>query len=102
VSTLRTASLQMVYSANPNLVLSVLARKHDDFPIAVPGLFSPPPLNVLGQYTYTNFLGQPPYDITGDVRARLLPHLVVDVQRSYFFNFGTQRWSPQFVVQFSQ
>ncbi len=102
VSTLRTAALQMVYSATPNFVVSVLARKHNDFPIAVPGLFTAPPLNVLGQYTYTSYLGQPPYDITGDVRARLLPHLVVDVQRSYFFNFGTQRWSPQFVVQLSQ
>jgi len=23
----------------------------------------------------------------------------VDIQRTYFFNFGTLRWSPQFVIQ---
>jgi hypothetical protein len=98
-STLRTASLQLTYSSNPNFLATVLARQHQDFPLPYPGLFPPPPLNVIGQYTTTNYLGQPPYDITGEVRARLMPHLLVDVQRTYFFNFGQLRWSPQFVVQ---
>lgn len=102
VATLRTASLQLTYSSNPNFLATVLARKHTDFPKAYPGLFSPPPLNVLGQYTASNFLGQAPYDVTAEVRARILTHLQLDVQRSYFFNFGTQRWSPQFVIQVSQ
>ena len=102
VATLRTASLQMTYSSNPNFLMTLLARHHQDFPQPYPGLFNPPPLNVIGQYTYNNFLGQAPYDITGEVRARVAPHIVLDVQRSYFFNFGTQRWSPQFVVQVTQ
>ncbi|MHB8196418.1 MAG: hypothetical protein ACYDBU_08400 [Vulcanimicrobiaceae bacterium] len=99
VATLRTLSLGATWSPNPNFTLSVLARKHTDFPKPEPGLFGLPPTNVLGQSLVTSYLGQPPSDITGDVRVRVLPHLVLDVQRTYFFNFGTLRWSPQFVVQ---
>ncbi len=100
--TLRSVTLGTTYSASPNLVTNVIMAHHDDFPAAFPGLFSPPPLNALGQYTYTNYLGQPPWQLTGEVRARVLPHLVVDVSRTYFFHFGSQVWSPQFVVQLSQ
>jgi hypothetical protein len=100
--TLRTATLGTTYSASPNLVTSLIVAHHDDFPAAFPGLFQAPPLNALGQYTYDNYLGQPPWQITGEVRARVLPHLVVDVQRTYYFHFGSQVWSPQFVVQLSQ
>jgi hypothetical protein len=75
---------------------------HDDFPAAYPGLFSPPPTNAIGQYTYTNYLGQPPWQLTAEVRARILPHLVLDVQRTYFFHFGDEIWSPSFVVQLSE
>ncbi len=101
-ATLRTATLGTTYSASPNLVTTLTFSHHQDFPAAYPGLFPQPPLNVLGQYTYTNYLGQPPWQLTGEVRARVLPHLVIDVQRTYFFHFGSQIWSPQFVVQLSQ
>ncbi|HEV7180119.1 MAG TPA: hypothetical protein VGN11_09610, partial [Candidatus Baltobacteraceae bacterium] len=74
-------------------------RQHRDFPVPVPGEFTPPPTNVLGAYIYNSYLGQPPYDATGEVRVRIARHFNVDVQRTYYFNFGTQRWSPQFVVQ---
>jgi hypothetical protein len=101
-STLRTATLATTYSASPNLVTTVTFAHHQDFPAAYPGLFVPPPLNAIGQYTYTNYLGQPPWQLTGEVRARILPHLVVDLQRTYYFHFGNQIWSPSFVVQLSQ
>lgn len=100
--TLRTVTLGNTYSATPNLVAIFDIIHHQDFPAAYPGLFPEPPLNALGQYEYTNYLGSPPWQLSGEVRARLLPHLVVDVQRTYYFHFGTQTWSPQFVVQFSQ
>lgn len=100
-ATLRTVTLATTYSASPNLVATVGFSHHQDFPAAFPGLFSPPPLNAIGQYTYTNYLGQPPWQLYGEVRARLLPHLTVDVQRTYFFHYGNQVWSPTFVVQFS-
>jgi hypothetical protein len=101
-STLRTTTLGINYSTNPNLVATLTFDHHDDFPVPVPGLFPLPPLNNIGQYLYTNYLGQPPWDVTGDLRVRVLPHLVVDVQRTYYFHFGSQVWSPQFVVQLSQ
>ncbi len=101
-STARIATLGMNYSANPNLYVGLTLQHRDDFPIAVPGLFALPPINNIGQFAYSNYLGSPPNSIAAEVRARLLPHLVIDVQRTYFFNYGTLRWSPQFVVQFSQ
>jgi hypothetical protein len=99
VATLRTYTLGLNFVPNPEFNASIIARHHDDFPIPVPGVFSPPPTNVLGQPIYGTYLGQPPNDITGDVRFKLLPHMLVDVARTYYFNFGTQRWSPNFVVQ---
>jgi hypothetical protein len=101
-ATLRTATLGTTYSASPNLLTTLAFTHHDDFPAAFPGLFSPPPTNAIGQYTYTNYLGQPPWQLSAEVRARILPHLVLDVQRTYYFHFGDQIWSPSFVVQLSE
>ena len=98
-STLRTTSLGVNYAPNPEFNASILARQHDDFPIPEPGVFGLPPTNVIGQQLYTNYLGQPPYDLSGDVRFKFAPHLILDVTRTYYFNFGTQRWSPAFVIQ---
>jgi hypothetical protein len=99
VATLRTASLGINYVPNPEFNFSVLARHHDDFPIPVPNIFPLPATNVLGQPLYSNYLGQPPNDLTGDVRAKILPHLGIELTRTYYFNFGSQRWSPSFIVQ---
>ncbi len=101
VATLRTVTLQTTYSASPNLLAIVALHQHRDFPVPYPGLFPLPPTNNLGQYTYATYLGQPPYDVSGEVRARVADHFTIDLQRSYYFNFGTQRWSPQFIVQVS-
>ena len=101
-STLRAATLSTTYSANPNLVTTLSYMHRDDFPAAIPGIFAPPPLNNLGQYIYNNWFGQPPDQLTGEVRARLFPHVVIDIQRTDYFDFGDLKWSPQFIVQFSQ
>jgi hypothetical protein len=100
-ATLRAATLGTTYSASTNLVTTITFIHHQDFPAAYPGLFAPPPTNAIGQYTYTNYLGQPPWQLTGEVRTRIAPHLVLDLQRTYFFHFGNQIWSPTFVVQLS-
>jgi hypothetical protein len=102
VATLRTTSINVNYSNAGNFTASILARKHADFPKPFPGLFPTPALNVLGQQQVTNYLGEPPYDITADIRARINPTMSIDVARSYYFNFGNQRWSPTFVVQVMQ
>ena len=101
-ATYRAYTLGLNYIPDPDLLFIVTAQQRRDFPIAVPGLFPLPPLNVLGQYTYTPFLGMPPYNITGEVRARFAPHIVVDLQRTYYFNFGNLRWSPNFILQVTQ
>ena len=102
VATFRTLSLDVNYTNNGNFSASLLARKHDDFPRPYPGLFAIPPLNILGQQQLSTFLGEPPYDVTADVRARLNTRMSIDIARSYFFNFGSQRWSPSFVIQVTQ
>jgi hypothetical protein len=100
--TLRTTTLGNTYSASPNLVTTLTVAHHQDFPAAYPGLFAEPPLNALGQYEYTNYLGSPPWQIGAEVRTRIMPHLFLDVQRTYYFHFGSQTWSPSFVVQLTQ
>ena len=99
VATQRTLSLGTNYDPNPDFNASLVLRHHDDFPIPEPGVFPLPLTNVIGQPLYNNYLGQPPNDVTGDVRFRILPHMVLDVQRTYYFNFGNIRWSPYFIVQ---
>jgi hypothetical protein len=99
VSTLRTTTLGINYDPNPDFNASLIARHHDDFPIPVPGVFPLPSVNVLGQPLYNDYLGQPPNDLTADVRFHILPHMLVDLQRTYYFDFGNIRWSPAFIVQ---
>jgi hypothetical protein len=103
IATFRTLTFAANFTSSPDFSFILTARKHDDFPIAEPGLFPQPvqtyPFNY---YLYNNTLGEPPYDISGDARIRLTPTLAIDIARSYFFNFGTQRWSPSFEIQVSQ
>lgn len=99
VSTLRTLSVGSNYSASPNLIATLTYQHHQDFPLPYPGLYPLPPLNNLGLPQYQNYLGQPPNNITPEVRFLAIPHVVIDVSRSYYFNYGNLRWSPQTTVQ---
>jgi hypothetical protein len=101
-ATLRTLSLGATYTNLDYFTFSLLARQHKDFPEPIPFLFPLPPTNVLGQFLYPNFLGQPAFDITGDLRFRLNPHMSIDISRSYYFNYENLRWTPQFVFQVMQ
>jgi hypothetical protein len=40
--------------------------------------------------------------VTAEVRMRINPHMSIDIQRSYFFNYSNLRWSPHFVFQVLQ
>jgi len=101
-ATFRTLSFGTVFANGSNFALSVVARKHNDFPAPVPGFFTLPPTDIFGRYIYTPYFGQPPYDLTADVRMRLTPTMSLDVSRTYYFNFGGMRWSPRFVIQVLQ
>lgn len=98
-ATWRTTSLQVNYVPSPEFNFSVLARHHDDFPAPSPNFYTQPPLNVIGAPIYNTYLGQPPNDITGDVRFKLFPHILIDVARTYYFHYGSQNWSPETIVQ---
>lgn len=103
LSTFRTSSLQFNALPSPDFNFSLLVRHHDDFPIPVPGLFAFPPNNILGQPLYSYFLGQPPFDFSGDIRFKVLPHGLLDISRTYYWYgcnpYCTQFWQPNFVVQ---
>ncbi len=98
-STLRTLSLGTNYAPNPEFNASLVGRQHTDFPAPFQNVFPLPLNNVIGQPLYNNYLGQPPYDLTADVRFKVLPHMLLDVQRTYYFNYGPIQWSPNFIIQ---
>ncbi|MGA8325257.1 MAG: hypothetical protein WB757_04160 [Candidatus Cybelea sp.] len=102
VSTQRTTSLGINEAPHPEFNFSLLVRHHDDFPIPVPGLFGLPPNNIIGQPLYTSYLGQAPYDATGEVRVKILSHALLDVSRTFYWYgnpYRTTFWQPSFVVQ---
>ena len=102
VSTQRTTSLGINDAPTPEFNLSFLVRHHVDFPIPVPGVFGLPPNNIIGQPLYTSYLGQAPYDATGEVRFKILSHMMLDVSRTFYWYgnpYRTQFWQPTFVVQ---
>jgi len=97
ISTLRTLSLGINFTPDPDFNFSILARKHKDFPIPEPGLFQLPLTNVLGQFQTTTFLGQPPYDVSAELRVRIAPHWLLDIQRTYYY--GLPGVNPGYVIQ---
>jgi hypothetical protein len=102
VSTLRTTSFGFNDVPNPEFNFSLLVRHHDDFPIPAPGAFAMPQNNIIGQPLYNWYLGEPPYDATGDVRFVLFPHALVDISRTFYWYgnpYRNQFWQPTFVVQ---
>jgi len=80
--TLRTLQYSYTYTPTPYFSFTFVAEKHKDFPDPIP-----------------YYWGNPPYDVTGRIQARISPILSVLVQRSYFFNFGPQGWN-QWTIQF--
>jgi hypothetical protein len=86
---------QLVYNPNKALTLNVSMHENHDFPRPVAG-----PLELLGDTVgFVNF-GSSPYEADLDLRYRINSVLVLDIARSYYFNFGGyERWAPQFSFQ---
>lgn len=102
VSTQRTTSLGINDAPNPEFNFSMLLRHHVDYPVPVPGLFGLPPNNIIGQPLYTSYLGQAPYDATGEVRFKILSHAMLDLSRTFYWYgnpYRTSFWQPSFVIQ---
>jgi len=81
--TLHSLTASVVLTPNPNFALVLGAQANRDFPAPIP------------QYS-----GRAPYLAFGDLRVRLARNLQVNLTRQYYFNFGNQRWSPQFGILF--
>ena len=73
-----------VFTPTQYFSLNLQVSRFYDFPVPVPGLY-----------------GQPPWQMTADVQFRISRFVRVDVSRSQYFNFGNERWSPQFGIQLS-
>jgi hypothetical protein len=94
-ATSRSFTEQLVYTPNQIFNLNFSMRENSDFPAAVPGY----PEIIGDNLAFLNY-GVPPYQATLEVRYRFSRQLVLDVSRSYYFNFGGyQRWQPNFSVQ---
>jgi hypothetical protein len=76
-STIRTMSQGIVFTPNPQFNASLTFAETNDYPRTVPNVFGPAP-----------------FSITGEVRARVRPHLMIDLTRTYNYNYGTQRFNP--------
>jgi hypothetical protein len=75
------------FTPNPNFQTSFTMHQNHDWPAPI----APSPLYELA--------GRPPLELDGDVRFRINRSTFVDISRSYYFNFGDLRWSPQFVIR---
>ncbi|MGH7683527.1 MAG: hypothetical protein ACREMT_04200 [Vulcanimicrobiaceae bacterium] len=80
--TQRTLQYSYTYTPTPYFSFTFVAEKHKDFPDPIP-----------------YYWGNPPYDVTGRIQMRISPILSVQIQRSYYFNFGPQGWN-QWLIQF--
>jgi hypothetical protein len=74
----------LVYTPTPYFAFKTILSRFYDTPAPVPDLY-----------------GQPPWQLTADVRFRLSRQIFVDVTRMYYFNFANERWTPQLGVQIS-
>jgi hypothetical protein len=74
----------LIYTPTRFFEMNLGLSRYYDTPAPVPGIY-----------------GQPPWQLTADVRLRLSRQLLLDVSRYYYFNFANERWQPQFGIQFS-
>ncbi|MBV9407882.1 MAG: hypothetical protein JO164_03610 [Candidatus Eremiobacteraeota bacterium] len=84
LATSRGYTSSLVYTPTQYFEFAITGSRFYDTPAPVPGLY-----------------GQPPWQVTGDLRVRLSRQVLLDLTRQYYFNFANERWTPQFGIQFS-
>jgi hypothetical protein len=84
LATSRGYTSSLVYTPTAFFAFNVTLSRFYDTPAPVPGLY-----------------GQPPWQLTADVRIRISRQILLDLDRSYYFNFANERWTPQFGFQIS-
>jgi hypothetical protein len=88
-ATVRSWTQSIIYTPSEAFQASVTIRENHDFPAPVPGPIVP-------------LVGFAPYQITPQIRVRMLPNLLLILSRSYYFHFGIQNWDPQFTFQLTK
>jgi hypothetical protein len=93
--TTRSFNQSLVFTPSQAVAALITMREDRDFPRPLPGT-----LQLVGDgLGFVNY-GFSPYELDLDARFRFTRVLLIDVSRSYFFNFGGfERWAPQFSVQ---
>ncbi len=87
-ATQRSLVEQFVFQPSNAVAANLSFRQNHDYPIPLAG------------QVFENNIGFEPYQATLDMRFRISPTIVLDLSRSYFFNFdGAERWSPTFGIQ---
>jgi hypothetical protein len=76
-------------SLTPNPYFQAAFQMHENHDWPTP--IAPSPLY--------NLAGRAPLELDGDLRFRVNRTTSVDIGRSYYFDFGDLRWSPQFTVR---
>jgi len=80
----RAVILRAAWAPAPNFQFSLTAQDNAYTPGQAPGSSGPPR-----------------YQALADIRTRISKTFFLDVARAYYFNWGNQRWSPQFALQIS-
>ncbi len=84
LGTSRGYTASLIYTPTTFFAFKTVLSRFYDTPAPVPGLY-----------------GQPPWQLTADVRFRVSRQILVDVTRAYYFNFANERWAPVLGVQVS-
>jgi hypothetical protein len=84
LGTSRGYTASLIYAPTSFFAFKTILSRFYDTPAPVPGLY-----------------GQPPWQLTTDLRFRVSRQILVDVTRSYYFNFADERWTPVLGVQVS-
>ncbi|HEX3550751.1 MAG TPA: hypothetical protein VHT53_10265 [Candidatus Elarobacter sp.] len=84
LATSRGYTTSLVYAPTAYFTFNTRLSRFYDTPAPVPGLY-----------------GQPPWQLTLDARMRISRQVQIDIVRMNYFNFANEKWSPQFLIQFS-
>jgi len=84
----RSFILSNYFNPSPEFGLQLSFEHNADTPAVLPVLPGQP------------LTARPPNEILADLRVRLTRSLSMDIARTYYFNFGIQKWSPGFQILF--
>jgi hypothetical protein len=97
IATTRSLTESVIWAPSAAFVLSVTGRENHDFPDPIPNLaalpgYGPPPGSAGSD------IGVAPEQLSFDMHVRVNSNLLVDLTRSYYFNYANRSWSPEFGV----